>query len=143
MTHPRLSENCSCAFLFPCHFERSEKTTFDEVNLLAQVDTFRCFTPFSMTVGEVPKVFGQAPPSIAGEKPSSLTEKQQPTDERSMGRVSSTARILCHARRRKRILNRLAIDCIYALSKEELSKVDRELEGIVGDFSLLHKRLKR
>lgn len=26
--------------------------------------------------------------------------------------------------------NRLAIDCIYALSKEELSKVDRELERI-------------
>ena len=26
--------------------------------------------------------------------------------------------------------NRLAIDCIYALSKEELSIVDRELEGI-------------
>ena len=34
---------------------------------------------------------------------------------------------------RKIAANRLAIDCIYALSKEELSKVDRELEDIVGD----------
>ena len=33
---------------------------------------------------------------------------------------------------RKIAANRLAIDCIYALSKEELSKVDRELEGIAG-----------
>ena len=39
--------------------------------------------------------------------------------------------ILAH---RKIAANRLAIDCIYALSKEELSKVDRELEGIVGDL---------
>ena len=38
--------------------------------------------------------------------------------------------ILAH---RKIAANRLAIDCIYALSKEELSKVDRELEEIVGD----------
>lgn len=38
--------------------------------------------------------------------------------------------ILAH---RKIAANRLAIDCIYALSKEELSKVDRELEDIVGD----------
>ena len=35
---------------------------------------------------------------------------------------------------RKIAANRLAIDCIYALSKEELSKVDRELEGIVGNL---------
>ena len=48
--------------------------------------------------------------------------------------------ILAH---RKIAANRLAIDCIYALSKEELSKVDRELESIVGDFSLPHKGLKR
>ena len=48
--------------------------------------------------------------------------------------------ILAH---RKIAANRLAIDCICALSKEELSKVDRELEGIVGDFSLPHKGLKR
>ena len=34
---------------------------------------------------------------------------------------------------RKIAANRLAIDCIYALSEEELFKVDRELEGIVGD----------
>ncbi len=38
--------------------------------------------------------------------------------------------ILAH---RKIAANRLAIDCIYALSKEELSKVDRELEGIVSN----------
>ena len=36
--------------------------------------------------------------------------------------------------RRKIAANRLAIDCIYALSKDELSKVDRELEGIVEDL---------
>lgn len=35
--------------------------------------------------------------------------------------------ILAH---RKIAANRLAIDCIYALSKEELSWVDRELEKI-------------
>ena len=35
---------------------------------------------------------------------------------------------------RKIAANRLAIDCIYAWSKEELSKVDRELENIVGDL---------
>ena len=39
--------------------------------------------------------------------------------------------ILAH---RKIAANRLAIDCIYALSKEKLSKVDRELEGIVGNL---------
>ena len=39
--------------------------------------------------------------------------------------------ILSH---RKIAANRLAIDCIYALSKDELSKVDRELEGIVEDL---------
>lgn len=37
--------------------------------------------------------------------------------------------ILAH---RKIAANRLAIDCIYALSKEELSMVDRELEGIAA-----------
>ena len=39
--------------------------------------------------------------------------------------------ILAH---RKIAANRLAINCIYALSKEELSKVDRELEWIASDF---------
>ena len=48
--------------------------------------------------------------------------------------------ILAH---RKIAANRLAIDCIYALSKEELSKVDRELEGIVGNLPLQHKGVKR
>lgn len=33
--------------------------------------------------------------------------------------------------RRKIAANRLAIDCLYALSKDELSKIDRELEDIV------------
>lgn len=41
--------------------------------------------------------------------------------------IGSEETILAH---RKIAANRLAIDCIYALSKEELSKVDRELEGI-------------
>lgn len=39
--------------------------------------------------------------------------------------------ILAH---RKIAANRLAIDCIYALSREELSKVDRELEVITADI---------
>lgn len=39
--------------------------------------------------------------------------------------------ILAH---RKIAANRLAIDCIYALSKDKLSKVDRVLKGIVGDL---------
>ena len=38
--------------------------------------------------------------------------------------------ILAH---RKIAANRLAVDCIYSLSKEELYKVDRELEGIVSN----------
>lgn len=45
--------------------------------------------------------------------------------------ISGEETILAH---RKIAANRLAIDCIYALSKEELSKVDRELESIVGDL---------
>ena len=48
--------------------------------------------------------------------------------------------ILAH---RRIAANRLAIDCIYALSKEELSKVDRELEGIVGDLRRQGHSLKR
>ena len=42
--------------------------------------------------------------------------------------------ILAH---RKKAANRLEIDCISALSKEELSKVDRVLEVIVGDLPRL------
>ena len=38
--------------------------------------------------------------------------------------------ILAH---KKIAANRMAIDCIYALSKDELSKVDRELEVITDD----------
>ena len=45
--------------------------------------------------------------------------------------ISGEEAILAH---RKIAANRLAIDCIYALSKEALSKVDRELEGIVSNL---------
>ena len=45
--------------------------------------------------------------------------------------ISGEEAILAH---RKIAANRLAIDCIYVLSKEELSKVDRELEWIASDF---------
>ena len=48
--------------------------------------------------------------------------------------------ILAH---RKIAANRLAIDCIYALSKEELFKVDMELEGIVGDVPRLNVGVRR
>ena len=40
--------------------------------------------------------------------------------------------ILAH---RKMAANRLLIDCIYALTKEEIDKVDRELQAIVADFT--------
>ena len=43
--------------------------------------------------------------------------------------------ILAH---RKIAANRLAIDCIYALSKEELANVDRVLEGIVSNAPRLN-----
>ena len=45
--------------------------------------------------------------------------------------------------RRKIAANRLAIDCIYALSKEELSKVDRELERIVSNVQRQGYGMKR
>ena len=48
--------------------------------------------------------------------------------------------ILAH---RKIAANRLAIDCIYALSKEELSKVDMELEDIVWDVPRQGYGMKR
>ena len=48
--------------------------------------------------------------------------------------------ILAH---RKIAANRHAIDCINALSKEELSKVDRELEGIVGNLPRQGRVMKR
>ena len=48
--------------------------------------------------------------------------------------------ILAH---RKIAANRLAIDCIYALSKEELSKGDRELEDIVGEVPRRGVGIKR
>ena len=34
--------------------------------------------------------------------------------------------------RRKMTVNRLLIDCLYALSKDEIDKVERELESIVA-----------
>lgn len=48
--------------------------------------------------------------------------------------------ILAH---RKIAANRLAIDCIYVLSKEELSKVDRELEWIASDFPMQDLGIRR
>ena len=48
--------------------------------------------------------------------------------------------ILAH---RKIAANRLAIDCIYVLSKEELSKVDRELEWIASDFLMQDLGIRR
>ena len=42
--YPQAVRELFSAFLFPCHFERSEKS-------VSSVDVFRCFTPFSMTVG--------------------------------------------------------------------------------------------
>lgn len=45
--------------------------------------------------------------------------------------------------RRKIAANRLAIDCLYALSKEELSKVDRELEWIASDFPMQDLGIRR
>ena len=48
--------------------------------------------------------------------------------------------ILAH---RKIAANRLAIDCIYALSKEELSKVDRVLERIVNNIIVTTNKLHR
>ena len=54
--------------------------------------------------------------------------------------IGGNETILAH---RKIAANRLAIDCIYALSKDELSKVDRELEGIVGDLPRQGHWMKR
>ena len=48
--------------------------------------------------------------------------------------ISGEEAILAH---RKIAANRLAIDCIYALSEEELSKVNRELEEIAGDYWMI------
>lgn len=46
--------------------------------------------------------------------------------------------VLAH---RKIAVSRLSIDCIHALSKEELSKLDRELEVIAADFQSNKKKL--
>ena len=45
--------------------------------------------------------------------------------------------------RRKIAANRLAIDCLYALSKEEQSKVDRELEWIASDIPIQDLGIRR
>ena len=45
--------------------------------------------------------------------------------------------------RRKIAANRLAIDCIYALSNEERSKFDMELDGIVVDLPRQGYGIKR
>ena len=54
--------------------------------------------------------------------------------------IGGEGTILAH---RKIAANRLAIDCINALSKEELSKVDRELEDIVWDVPRQGYGMKR
>ena len=54
--------------------------------------------------------------------------------------ISGEETILAH---RKIAANRLAIDCIYVLSKEELSKVDRELEWIASDFLMQDLGIRR
>ena len=43
---------------------------------------------------------------------------------------------------RKIAANRLAIDCMYTLSKEKPPKVDRELESIVGDLPRLRTMIR-
>ena len=48
--------------------------------------------------------------------------------------------ILAH---RKIAANRLAIDCIYALTRSELSKIDRELEAIANDIPKESNGVKR
>lgn len=45
--------------------------------------------------------------------------------------------------RRKIAISRLAIDCIYALSKSELAKLDRELEVIANDIPKVNKTVRR
>lgn len=54
--------------------------------------------------------------------------------------IGSEEAILAH---RKIAANRLAIDCIYVLSKEEQSKVDRELEWIASDFLMQDLGIRR
>ena len=48
--------------------------------------------------------------------------------------------ILAH---RKIAANRLAIACIYALTRSELSKIDRELEAIANDIPKESNGVKR
>lgn len=44
---------------------------------------------------------------------------------------------------RKIAVSRLAIDCIYALSKSELAKLDRELDAIANDIPRESKGIRR
>ena len=48
--------------------------------------------------------------------------------------IGGEGTILMH---RKIALNRLAIDCVYALSKEECFKVDRELDSIARNVEFV------
>ena len=48
--------------------------------------------------------------------------------------------ILAH---RKIATSRLTIDCIYALTRSELTKIDRELEAIANDIPKESKGVKR
>ena len=54
--------------------------------------------------------------------------------------IASEETILAH---RKIAANRLAIDCIYALTRSELSKIDRELEAIANDIPKESNGVKR
>ena len=122
-------------------YSKTRKAAVDALIYWAKTE-MREFT-MRDAVNDYLEASGANRPSIGGEETILAHRKIAANRRTKHGRVTSTARILCHARRRKRILNRLAIDCIYALSKEELSKVDRELVGIVSDYSLPHKGLKR
>ena len=82
-------------------------------------------------------------PSIGGEETCLAHRNSSQPKYDAWAEYRAPLEYYAHARRRKRILNRLAIDCIYALFKEVLSKVDRELEEIVGDLPLQQKGVKR
>lgn len=56
----------------------------------------------------------------------------------NLASIGGEETILSH---RRMAVNRLAIDCSYALTKEELSKVDKELKGIAADFQSNKQKL--
>lgn len=56
----------------------------------------------------------------------------------NLASIGGEETILSH---RSMAVNRLVIDCMYALTKEELSKVDKELKGIAADFQSNKQKL--